>query len=111
MGMIAYCGIKCDECLVFIATKRMMKVKKRIANSWSTEKYPLNPEDVERYGCKNGDKIRQCNISFNLKSCVYCDNYPCNKISKVFEKNLDAQQNLEKSKEIKDIEKIECENI
>ncbi|MCF7886496.1 MAG: DUF3795 domain-containing protein, partial [Candidatus Marinimicrobia bacterium] len=42
MVSLAYCGIKCQDCPAFIATKdKDQKEKIRIAKEWSTEEYPL----------------------------------------------------------------------
>lgn len=104
--IIAYCGIRCNECPVYKATiKNDVTEKERISESWSTEKYPLKPADVECYGCSNTDKkvisfckgcdIRECGIYKNVENCGFCTEYPCDKLSKVFKKSPESKMILD----------------
>lgn len=103
--VIAYCGIKCNECPVYIATNNNDTVKKeKIAKSWSTEDYPLEPMDVECHGCTSGKviisfcdgcDIRECGVDKKTENCGVCKEYPCDKLNKVFEKSIDSKAMLD----------------
>jgi hypothetical protein len=48
MLSLAYCGIKCPGCPAFIATRvNNFDRKIEMSKNWSTEEYPLIPEEVE----------------------------------------------------------------
>ncbi|MCF7740672.1 MAG: DUF3795 domain-containing protein [Candidatus Marinimicrobia bacterium] len=103
----SYCGIKCRDCPAFIATKQNNFDKKNeVAGEWSTNDYPLSPNDVECHGCTSTTRnimsfcedcnIRYCAIDKSLENCAFCDNFPCNKLSKVYKQNPQAKENLMK---------------
>lgn len=104
--VIAYCGIKCHECDAYKATvNNDMEEKLRIASEWSSDNYPLKPEDVQCYGCPTiGQKIisfcgdcdiRECGINLEVENCGVCDKYPCVKLDKVFEKSPGSKKVLD----------------
>lgn len=93
--MIAMCGLVCTECPLFIATQNDdQDEKRRLAERWSTEQYPLDPEEMFCDGCitAGGRKIsfcevcdvRRCGLEMKVENCAYCDAYPCTKLDKVF---------------------------
>ncbi len=104
--MMAFCGIACSECPAFIATQKDdNEERKKIAEQWSTEKYPLRPEDVNCDGCLTlGGKlmvfceacdVRKCAFERNVENCAYCDDYPCKRLDKIFNMAPAARDNLE----------------
>lgn len=103
--VIAYCGIKCHECPAFLATvNNDLEEKRKISETWSTEEYPLKPEDVECYGCTSTKKIlsfcgdcdiRECGIKQKVETCATCKDYTCDKLNKVFDRNPEAKNTLD----------------
>lgn len=90
--MIAYCGLICNsECPAFIATQKDDdEARKKVAERWSSEKYPLRPEDINCDGCLVVDgrllafckdcEARRCGLARGVKNCAYCEEYPCEKL-------------------------------
>ncbi|MBL7073802.1 DUF3795 domain-containing protein [candidate division KSB1 bacterium] len=94
--MIAFCGIICTDCPAFIATqKNDDEERKKVAESWSTEKEILKPGDINCDGCLAvGERlikfcevceVRRCGFEKNVENCAYCDEYPCEKLDKLME--------------------------
>jgi len=45
--MIAICGLICNDCPAYIATQKDDdEMRKKIAEEWSSDQYPLKPEDI-----------------------------------------------------------------
>jgi hypothetical protein len=80
--------------------------RKRVAKLW-TKEYgrPFRPEDINCDGCLTEGKrvfsytgicgIRKCAHERNLKNCAYCDDYKCEKISKLHEQAPKAKETLD----------------
>ncbi|MHA1647130.1 MAG: DUF3795 domain-containing protein, partial [Promethearchaeota archaeon] len=107
MHNIAFCGINCEECQAFIATKTNDEVLcKKTAKEWSNIEYKISPEDVHCEGCHAVDEnimkfcldctIRSCAISKKLDTCAECSDYPCSKLTKNWEmtQSTKARKNL-----------------
>ena len=105
MITLAYCGIKCQDCPAFIATKKNnFDMKIEIAEKWSTQEYPLSPDDVECHGCTSTIRnmmsfcedcdIRDCAIDKHLDNCAYCNDFTCTKLDKVYKQTPQAKDNL-----------------
>jgi hypothetical protein len=104
--MIAFCGIVCTDCPLFIATqKNDYDEKKKIAELWSTKEYPLSPENMFCDGCLPVGKrtmsfcadcgVRRCGLEKNVQNCAHCADYPCGTLDKVWEKFPPARDTLE----------------
>jgi hypothetical protein len=89
--IIAYCGINCAECPIYIATQdNDEKLRKETA-----EKYELKLEDCYCDGCGGDGKriaafcnkceVRTCATNKKLENCAYCDDYPCELLNKLHE--------------------------
>lgn len=110
--MIAYCGIKCDTCPIYLATLeednfRQKKMREEIAKQCS-EHYNmnLNPQDIndcdgclsetERLfsGCSTC-KIRKCAKNKNTDSCAYCTDYACELLQELFSLDPEAKDRLD----------------
>jgi hypothetical protein len=89
--LIAYCGIDCADCPIYIVTQNNdEKARQEIAI-----KNGLRAEDCYCDGCttKTGkvatfcDKceVRICTIKKKLENCAYCDDYPCVTLNKLHE--------------------------
>ena len=105
--IIAYCGITCSDCCTFIATKMNDDAeRKKVAEMW-TKQYatPFKPEDINCDGClTNGTRvfnyteiceIRKCGQEKKVKNCAHCDDYKCEKISKLHEQAPKAKETLD----------------
>ena len=106
--MIAICGLVCTDCPAFTATQKDSdEERKKVAESWSTEKEILKPEDINCDGCIAVGKrlfpfcnvcdVRLCALERNAKNCAYCDEYLCGKLKGLFEhmQSQEAKANLD----------------
>ncbi len=115
MERLTFCGIDCNFCPRYIATKSGSEEKlKSVAGlwfkcGWRDKVVPAN-EMVCR-GCLTMNwcrfGIRECAMERKMENCGKCRDYPCDKIHKAFE-NIDPyskkakkcvqQRNLNKCK-------------
>ena len=112
---IAFCGLNCEECEAYIATKNNdIEKKKKLAEDWSKAyKTTILPEDINCDGCTfegkhigycNMCNIRKCASSKNVKNCALCNEYPeCNTLNDFLkmipeEGSSKIKSNLEKIK-------------
>lgn len=107
MKIIAYCGLLCNKCEAYIATKEKNDVKKEaLAQEWSSDDYKLKKEDINCYGCTKDNsgpifkfceecEIRKCGIEKDIDNCGICDKYPCNMLEKPFEMSPDNKDRLD----------------
>jgi len=109
-NIIAYCGIICNECPVFRATKNNdYNEKEKLANEYSSDKYKVNIDDINCTGCHKESEvvfkfckeceIRLCGIDNELENCGQCNSYPCSKLDKPFENSTKNKEVLDKIKE------------
>jgi hypothetical protein len=109
---LAYCGLDCDSCPAFIATKNNDNIlRQKTAEKWTQEygKYlggrVLTPEDINCRGCRSKTKvlfvgcsicpIRKCAKEKGVKSCVFCRDFDkCEMINGFFSCHEQAKQNL-----------------
>ena len=90
--MISHCGLKCNECAAFIATKDDNDKKRReVAAKWAKQyKADIKPEDINCDGCLSSGQrvfshchvceIRKCGIEKNVPNCANCHEYVCEKL-------------------------------
>jgi hypothetical protein len=94
--MVAFCGLVCTDCPAFIATqKNDDEIRKSVVERWSTEDLPLTIEDVNCDGCHMIDKrlikfchtceVRACGLKHKVENCGYCDEYPCERLNKLWD--------------------------
>lgn len=107
--MIAYCGIICSNCPVFIAARNdddseRQRVAEIFTKQYGTE---YKPTDINCDGCLsdgqvfsycNMCEIRRCGKEKRVENCAYCKDYPCEKLSKVFAGYPKAKEILENIK-------------
>ncbi|MDD5090230.1 MAG: DUF3795 domain-containing protein [Candidatus Wallbacteria bacterium] len=87
--MKSYCGLECETCEAFLATKKNDNtLRSETANKWSAQFHAdIRPEHINckgngrKFSHWNECKIRQCNQSKKLENCGCCDQYPCKDIS------------------------------
>lgn len=93
--LIAYCGINCDTCPLYIATINNDEAMKKEILLKYEKLYNRSFEikEMECYGCKSGMKfslsnacnITPCNINRGTETCSQCENYQCERIKKFYE--------------------------
>jgi hypothetical protein len=100
--MIAYCGLNCITCPIYLATREKNPEKQRQEREQiviAIRKYLGEEKSVEDItdcdGCttKSGRlysdcrkcQIRKCAREKGLENCAYCSEYPCRKLSKFFD--------------------------
>jgi len=110
--MLAYCGLTCHKCPIYLATREQGQEKKRemrveIArriNDLYKEK--MAAEDVtDCDGCLTKDgrffsgckkcQIRKCAKDKAVENCAYCSDYPCEKLKKIFVTEPEARTRLD----------------
>lgn len=104
--MIAFCGLTCSKCPVYLATREDSDEKRiAVAASWSEQyKTGIKPEDINCDGCLSRSgrlfshchvcKIRKCGQEKKIENCAYCDEYPCQKVRFVIDAVPDARDTL-----------------
>jgi hypothetical protein len=89
--MVAFCGIVCTDCRAFIATQRDdAKLKKEVAEAWSTKEEILEAEDISCDGCLATGRrlpefcgiceVRRCGYEKGVENCAHCREFPCGKL-------------------------------
>lgn len=94
--IVAYCGIICSDCPAFKATQANDDVeRRRVAELW-TKQYgeEYRTEDINCDGClTRGSRIfghckvceiRKCAEERHVENCAYCEEYACEKLSRLF---------------------------
>jgi hypothetical protein len=107
MFHISYCGLNCEECEAFVATKNNDKIlKKKVAKKWS-QLYgiEMKPENIHCAGCKSTGKkgkycesmckISKCCTEKGIETCAQCDSFACKDLKEIFNYSLDAKKSLE----------------
>ncbi len=105
--MIAYCGLECEKCEAFIATKNNDDaLREKVAKQWAAlYNAPITPEHINCTGClSSGVKtyyaeqmctIRRCAIEKGLDTCAQCGDYACDPLREVFKFAPEAEHTLE----------------
>ena len=106
----AYCGLICEKCAIYLATRERDEKKKhemRVDIAEQIRKHygqETKPEDVgDCDGCKadtgelfcTGCEIRICAVDKGIANCAYCKDYPCEKLEKLFTTDVDAKKRLD----------------
>ena len=106
MTELAYCGLVCEECPVFQATKNRDEVHKRwLAAEYSSEELCFSTRDMTCYGCHSqqrlesrmcrGCRVRACAVTRPIENCAHCVEYPCRLIERFISTETDARLQLE----------------
>jgi hypothetical protein len=106
-GMVSVCGLLCNECGAFLATKNDDDKKRvEVARLWSKQyNADLKPEDINCSGCISDSgplfshckvcEIRKCGKKKGVVNCAYCDEYACEKLENFFQMAPDARERLD----------------
>lgn len=104
---IAYCGLNCETCDAYIATKKDdQALREKTAKLWAElNQAPILPEHINCEGCRgNGRKtvyceslcgIRQCALQKGVKTCGDCGELEkCSTVGSLLSNNPEALKNL-----------------
>jgi hypothetical protein len=90
--MVAFCGIVCSQCPVYLATKNDDdNARKEVAELWSKQfGFDMKPEDANCDGCQSKGgrlfshcqtcNIRLCGMDKSIENCAACPEYACRKL-------------------------------
>ena len=105
--LIAYCGLDCEKCDAYRATKNNDQIlREKTAKLWTElNNTPILPEHINCEGCRvNGAKtvycdsmcpVRQCAIKRGVTTCGDCSNMAtCEIVGKIHQYNSEARNNL-----------------
>lgn len=104
---IAYCGLDCETCDAYIATKKDdQALREKTAKLWAElNQAPILPEHINCEGCRgNGRKtvyceslcgIRQCALQKGVETCGDCGELEkCSTVGSLLSNNPEALKNL-----------------
>lgn len=109
-GMISFCGLLCNECGAFIATKNDDDEKRaEVAQLWSKQfNVDIKPEDINCSGCLSDTEplfghcrvceVRKCGMEKDIENCAYCDEYACERLEKIFQMASETKKRLDQIK-------------
>ena len=105
--MIAYCGLKCEECPAYLATQEDdVEQLKALATEWSTDDYPFTLADMRCDGCTTTERvfkwcqdcpIRACCIAKGFANCAHCADLPCDKLAQGPTERVDRLQEIRRT--------------
>ena len=115
--MIAYCGLGCQTCAIYLAAREENKEERERMRTeiaqLCREQYGMayEPEDItDCDGCRadegrlfsacKGCAIRKCARQRGLESCAYCDEYVCERLEAFFATEPTAKTRLDEMREI-----------
>jgi hypothetical protein len=110
--MISYCGLNCQGCQIYLATREKDKEKKYKMRADITQQIKehygqeYKPEDISDCdGCKteggrlfsgcNSCYMRKCARKKHIENCAYCEMYPCEELEKLFTTDKDTRIRLD----------------
>ncbi len=105
--LIAICGLDCEKCDAYIATKNNdQSLREKTAKLWSELNHAsILPEHINCEGCRmNGAKtvfcsslceIRKCAVTKKMETCGSCPEKDCcPKVTAIWQNNPQAKENL-----------------
>jgi predicted nucleic acid binding AN1-type Zn finger protein len=114
--MLSYCGLICNTCPIYLATKETDKeeqnrMKAEIAKSFE-KAYGIYFEASDIADCDgchtaggrlfsacNDCKIRRCAMQKMIENCAHCAEYVCKELEVHFQKDASAKERLDKVKD------------
>jgi len=109
--IIAFCGLTCTGCPVYLATQKDDdRERERVAERWTKLfNTKFEPQDVNCDGCvAEGGRlfsfcgvceIRKCGQARGVQNCAFCDDYACQKLEDWFARVSEAKQTLDRIRE------------
>ncbi len=103
--IIAYCGLVCSTCPLFVATKTGDEKEARRVVVLLKQEYGIDAavDDIRCDGCVGGGRlyvncarceIRACAIGRGVESCGRCPDFPCMSIEMFLENEPAARDSL-----------------
>jgi len=109
--LIGYCGLDCEKCDTYIATKNNDdELRKKTAELWSKmNNTTITPEMINCEGCRTSGikcyfcdamcEIKKCAVGKNFETCADCkDLDSCKTITFITAHRPDALENLKNNK-------------
>jgi hypothetical protein len=112
--MIAYCGLSCRTCPIYLATREQDAKKKREMRAEIAQKIneiykkKTKAEDVtDCDGCKTKERlfsgsnkcqIKACAKKKEIENCAYCSEYACEQLLKFFAMDPEAKRRLDQTR-------------
>lgn len=104
--IIAYCGLICSECPVYIATQTgNEELKEQLARDYSTDTCKFEKNDMTCTGCHSINGVnekmcvdcpmRKCGMEKKVSHCAQCNDYPCQYIEDYVPIESDNRKALE----------------
>ena len=105
--MIGYCGLDCEQCEAFIATRKNDDaLRAEVAEKWAKSyNAPIKPEHINCTGCLSAGvktyycdqlcEIRKCATKKSVDTCAACSDYPCSILDPVLTAAPQAKKTLE----------------
>ncbi len=105
--VVAFCGITCSDCPTFQATRMNDDSERsKLAELWTKQyDHQFTVEDINCDGCQSSGtrmfnytkicEIRRCGQEKKVKNCAHCDDYKCEKISKLHGQAPKAKETLD----------------
>jgi len=108
--IIAYCGLTCHTCAIFLTTrennnekkhKMRVDIARQIKEVYGTEYEADDIADCDGCRAKDGRifskdcQIRKCAQEKDVESCAGCTEYACEKLEKLFTTDPEARKRLD----------------
>jgi Protein of unknown function (DUF3795) len=105
---IAYCGLDCDSCPAYLATRSGdMEALARVAERWTADTgREVRAEAILCDGCKSGSErintfcaaceIRDCAHARGLDNCAGCEEYACERLRRFIAYEGEGKANLDR---------------
>ncbi len=105
--MIAYCGLDCEQCEAFIATRKNDDaMRAMVAEKWARQfGAPIRPEHIHCTGCMSAGaktyycdqlcEVRKCAVQKSVGTCADCSDLACTALEKILREAPQARKNLE----------------
>ena len=106
MEILSCCGMYCDECPVYNATKKDDENMRRfLAHEYSTEERKFYPKDIVCHGCHTvsadhnkfgkGCDVRKCCKEKRVRLCAECEKFPCDRVNEYIPEGCEHRNRLE----------------
>lgn len=101
---LAYCGLRCDECPIYLASINNNPAEQiRLAKEYSSDTCTFTKEDMFCLGCHSdtpsekmcmGCEIRKCGVKKTFSICAECGEFPCAILKRYLGDNSASLNNL-----------------
>ncbi len=105
--MIAFCGLDCEQCEAYIATRRNDDaLRAAVAEKWARQfNASIRPEHINCTGCGSAGvktyyceqlcEVRKCAVTRSVGTCAECSDFPCAALDKILRQAPHARKALE----------------